>query len=57
VTTEPPPQLTERQQQVADLKNRGYGVRRIARILGISTSAVRDHLDAIERRTRKGDAA
>jgi predicted DNA binding protein len=42
--------LTPAQRQAVDLRDRGYGIRRIAHILGISPSAVRDRLEAAARK-------
>lgn len=41
---------TDKQLEVLKLKQEGYGHRRIARILGISTAAVRARLDSAARR-------
>ena len=47
-------QLTERQQQIRDLYTRGYSIRATARIIGVSPSTIRDHLEAIHRKMAKG---
>ena len=54
MTRTPPPGLTDRQLEVWRLLDRGYGVRTIARLLGISTTAVRYRIDAIEPPTGVG---
>lgn len=46
-------ELTERQQQISDLYRRGYSKRTIARMLCISPSTVREHLEAIHRKLAK----
>lgn len=53
MTRTPPPGLTDRQLEVWRLLDRGYGVRTIARLLGISTTAVRYRIDAIERKAQR----
>lgn len=44
---------TPRQLEALRLKHEGYGHRRIARILGISTAAVRDRLDSAARNLKE----
>lgn len=48
---------TEKELQALRYKSAGYGYRRIARLLNISPPAVRDRLEAAERKINKAKEA